>query len=136
MGCAVETNDDSDLIEGLLLGISSNDLHRIIDVLDTREKCGYIRKVTEAFDPVSGEPFGVVFIYCAACSHDVGMSVFIRPRNGKDNTQDELEDMAKVIQSAEGPSGSNMEYLTRLHETLVFWGIVDTHIDILFKLCS
>ena len=133
--CAVETQCDSDIVDGLVLDIPSDDLERVLDLLDMREKCGYMRKITRAFDHSSRNEIGDVFIYCAYLD-DPGIEVFVQPRNGVDNTRGELEQLAALIRSAEGSSGKNIEYLNRLFETLVNWGIVDCHIFTLYEICS
>ena len=133
--CAVETSNRADIIEGLLIEIPSDNVEGILNMLDVREKCGYIRTVTDAFDHMSTERIGEVFIYCAY-REDPNVTVFMNPRNGVDCTLDELEHIARVIRSANGPSGRNIEYLKRLYESLMQWGIYDDHIHTLYELCS
>jgi cation transport regulator ChaC len=133
--CAVETWDQSDEIQGLVLDLPFDDHERILDLLDVREKCGYIRKVTRAFEFDSHAEIGEVFIFCAY-RDDPGISVFICPRNGIDNTVDELQRIASTIRSAEGPSGKNLDYLRQLYDTLGRLGLADEHVNALLELCS
>ena len=133
--CAVETPDQNDEIEGLVLDLPFDDHKRILDLLDVREKCGYIRKVTRAFEFGSHAEIGEVYIFCAY-RDDPGISVFIRPKNGMDNTVDELQRIASTIRSAEGFSGKNVNYLLQPYNTLVRLGFADEHVDALFELCS
>jgi cation transport protein ChaC len=125
---AVETCDPSDYIEGLMLDIPPNIFREVIEQLDLREKCGYIRKLARAIEPDTGVSLGLVFIYCA-CDSDSILDVFMRPKNGLDNTQEELEGIARTISTAEGASGKNIDYLMRLRAALAELGSVDIHVD-------
>ncbi|MFK8080274.1 MAG: gamma-glutamylcyclotransferase [Granulosicoccus sp.] len=40
-----------------------------------------------------------------------------------------MDDLARLIHHRRGPSGTNLEYLLRLHEALADQGIQDTHVE-------
>jgi cation transport protein ChaC len=126
--CAVESSNVSDHIEGLILDIPPSCFREIMEQLDVREKCGYMRKLVHAFEPMTGSSLGRVFIY-SACDDDPYLDVFMRPMNGLDNTLVELESIARTIATAEGASGRNIDYLLQLHAALKAMGSVDYHVD-------
>ena len=54
---------------------------------------------------------------------------------GKDNTEEELAEISRIIYRAHGPSGSNMDYLVKLKESLDLLGISDDHVNSVFYAC-
>lgn len=124
---------EEDIVTGLIYEIPQNDIADVLTLLDRREKYGYIRSTTEAFCASDGSSLGECFVYIA--SFDPSIDVFLRPANGIDNSKLELENIARVISSASGPSGSNFEYLVNLRNALSLHSFIDWHVEQVYELC-
>ena len=124
--CLHATDIASDEVSGVLYEFDYCDKSDILKMLDIREKYGYIRQVSMSY--VAGVPFVDSFVY-TACFSDSSIDVFLHPLNGIDNSAAELYEISKVICTAKGPSGSNIDYLLKLKKCLDALGIADTHID-------
>jgi glutathione-specific gamma-glutamylcyclotransferase len=122
-------------VDGVLYEVDGDDLDMVLGILDIREKYGYELTVTLAFDTVTDASFGECFVYCA-CIFDPSINVFFGPFSDIHNTPEELESIAHRIQRAVGPSGRNIDYLLHLHESLLSYGFIDTHVSSLVYLCK
>ncbi len=92
----------------------------IIEDLDYREKGGYDR--TElSLTLRSGRSIE-------------GITYIARPHNPHYLGESSLEDIARQIRLSHGPSGSNKEYILKLHQTLEQHHIQDKHVDALAQL--
>jgi cation transport protein ChaC len=125
---------ESNFVSGLLYEVPETKQMEVLKLLDLREKCGYIRNVTEAFCSETGNSLGLSFIYTACL--DSTVDVFVRPIRGYDNTKEELVQICKRILTAVGPSGSNLDYLLRLKNALDSHGFEDPHVDYIYHLCT
>ena len=94
-----------------------------MDKLDFREKNGYARCETKFF-PLDGSDPKATIVYVA------------NEENPSWNTNHNLEDIAKQILEASGPSGSNLEYAYKLADTMreYFPNIEDDHLFELEKI--
>lgn len=96
------TSSQDDVVWGVAYEIAEENIERVLQHLDYREKNGYERS-TVKFYPKDNpdEPFDL-FLYIAT----------------RDNTsylgEAKIEDIAKQISESSGPSGSNSEYLFQL----------------------
>ncbi len=57
----------------------------------------------------------------------------MRVRWGDDGCGYDMDRAASIISSAEGPSGKNAEYLVNLRKFLISLGLVDHHVEELYK---
>ncbi len=90
--------------------------------LDHREKAGYQRVVTEIYGRDEPRPIGRALAYVAT-DRNPG---FVGPAP--------LAEIAEVIRSARGPSGSNRDYLLALERTLAEIRVTDDHVSALADL--
>jgi glutathione-specific gamma-glutamylcyclotransferase len=93
----------------------------ILAALDYREKAGYERVVADVRG-AADEVLGRALVYIAG------------PDNPNYLGPTPLEDIAEVAREREGPSGSNREYVLRLHEALCAIGAPDPHVSALARL--
>lgn len=100
------------------------DLQRILPQLDEREKHGYTRTLVEVFDD-EDQSRGEAVMYFAQPGAD---PAFLGPESD--------EEVARVIQKAVGPSGTNRQYLLELHKWCQSRGIEDEHVSTLVRLVA
>jgi cation transport regulator ChaC len=97
------------------------DLKTILDYLDHREKGGYDRLRLK----VSTE------------EGEVTALAYVGPPDSRQYVGPEDEAAtARIIASAVGPSGKNIDYLLNLQRALADMGERDSHVDTLVRLCS
>lgn len=102
----IPANDPKECVWGVAYEISDDQEEKVLEHLDYREKDGY-DKVEVAFHPYDTKlaPFNLT-IYVAHQDNPF----FLGPASAKE--------IARQIHSAEGPSGSNREYLLKLVEAM------------------
>ena len=100
--------------QGIAFRISPDNWSKTIRYLDDRERGGYERVLV---DLSLGSSIVSAVTYVA------------HPGNPHDAGNESYETIARIVKSAHGPSGSNQEYLTELHEALRVDGIVDEEIS-------
>ncbi len=106
---------------GTAYRIAAPDRDRILERLDHRESGGYERHVVTVRDldgPITDE----ALIYIGTAGN---------PNWGGPLPMDEI---ARVIARAEGPSGANIDYLMNLHASLTALDVQDEHVDELVEL--
>eukprot|EP00434_Breviolum_minutum_P022124 symbB.v1.2.019533.t1/scaffold1599.1/size109767/3 len=96
-------------VTGMAYEVEEEDWPAVLEALDIRERHGYTRTLTELYPtPSSSEVLGKAVVYCA---HEPKMTAaYTGP--------EALEDTAKVIAMAKGPSGPNDEYLFALLDAM------------------
>ncbi len=105
--------EEGGVCRGVLYRLGANQEQVLAD-LDVREKAGYVRELR----PINcGSERIEALVYRATEKN----RNFIGPAP--------LEDMAAQITRCVGPSGSNVEYLTRLAEALREMGRPDPHVE-------
>ncbi len=114
-------SDDKQATWGVAFRVAEKDRKSVIKYLDVREKGGYSQKVEDAYD-VQGKPFAKVLFYMGLESN----KAFVKNKDEKD--------IASIIAVAEGPSGTNQEYLEQLHKALRRYKIDDLHVSRLVQL--
>lgn len=104
------------LVHGMAYEVAEPDWPDVLEMLDVRERHGYVRTITDLFpsksrddDPVkTSTTVGRAVVYY---SHDP-------TRNAAYVGPEAIEKTAQIISCASGPSGRNDEYLFRLAESL------------------
>ncbi|KAK7083021.1 Cation transport regulator-like protein 2 [Halocaridina rubra] len=101
---------------GVAYKIGESDLEEVLTHLDHREKDGY-QRIPVTFHPqdLSVKPWELI-IYLGSETNPF----FTGPTNERQ--------IAEIIASAEGPSGSNSEYLFQLAQTMKTMGVQDCHL--------
>ncbi|MBX3196952.1 MAG: gamma-glutamylcyclotransferase [Labilithrix sp.] len=89
----------------------------ILAALDVREQAGFERRLLALHDRPDGAPFaeGVTWVAGAANAH------FLGPLPERE--------IAAYVRERRGPSGSNADYVLRLHEALRELGVADAHVE-------
>ncbi len=90
--------------------------------LDEREKAGYRHLHEDFYEP--GRPTPIPGVLCYVATPD--NPGFVGPAP--------LVEIAAVVRSAHGPSGSNREYVLKLAAALAEMGAVDEHVQALAEL--
>ena len=105
---------------GTAYRLPASDANNILEDLDYREKGGYDRTdLSLTLD--SGRTIA-------------GITYIAQPRNHNYLGESPLEDIARQITFSTGPSGSNKEYILKLHQTLEQYDIQDDHVATLAQL--
>lgn len=104
--------------EGLVYQLPELGRNDILGALDKREQDGYERTWLQARGDGSEEPF-TVLTWLAAAGNPSWVG------------EQPLDQLARLISTRQGPSGSNLEYLLRLHEAFEEMVIRDAHISAL-----
>ena len=104
--------------EGVVYKLPSRGRKAILEALDKREQDGYTRVRVNAYDEENAEIINVL----------TWMAV---PGNPSWVGEEPLAVVARLIASRHGPSGSNREYLMRLHLAFNELGILDPYIKAL-----
>mmetsp|Transcript_60867 Transcript_60867/g.135623 ORF Transcript_60867/g.135623 Transcript_60867/m.135623 type:complete len:124 (-) Transcript_60867:245-616(-) len=107
---------DSASTAGVCYRISEQDAAKVLEGLDFREKGGYTRAVIQVARPDDPTVTVRALLYTA---NPANPNFYEAP----------LEEAARIITSAVGPSGPNLEYFDRLAEWLTSVGEEDAHID-------
>lgn len=94
---------------------------RILDALDHREKQGYARHVVSTGFEDGAGPQALMYI--------------ATPDNPSFAGDTPLPELASIIATRKGPSGSNIEYLLKLADALRAMGVEDPHVFALEALC-
>lgn len=106
--------------EGRVFGIAENDVEQTLQALDYREKNGYERQQLKILTTEKGV---------------IDALTYIAPVNNAAWLGDASDEaIANQIQQANGPSGSNKEYVLSLHASLLADGIRDDHIKAIAEL--
>ena len=106
--------------EGIAYRLDAKDREAILHALDEREQDGYERTWVEA----------LVEKHEASVQALTWMAL---PGNPSWVGEEPMLALARLIAKRQGPSGSNREYLLRLHGALVELGIIDEHIESLVE---
>ena len=106
--------------EGLVYKLPSRGREAILDALDEREQDGYSRVWVTVYEEQNAQPVNAL-TWAAA------------PGNPSWVGEEPLAVVAGLIASRHGLSGSNREYLVRLHLALNELGIVDQYIETLVE---
>ncbi|XP_050722118.1 putative glutathione-specific gamma-glutamylcyclotransferase 2 isoform X4 [Eriocheir sinensis] len=114
----VASEDPEETVWGIAYKIGPEDQERVMAHLDHREKDGYQRTpVTFHPQDPSIQPWQLT-MYLGTESNP-----FFVGHNEKGE-----ESIAQIIASAEGPSGSNKDYLFQLADTMRTLGVSDSHL--------
>jgi len=106
--------------EGRVFGIAETDLEQTLQQLDYREKNGYERQQVKVLTTEKGI---------------VDALTYIAPVNNPAWLGDASDVViANQVQHANGPSGSNKDYVLSLHTSLLADGISDEHIKSIAEL--
>lgn len=102
---------------GLAYRVDAAAAETVLRLLDQREQGGYERHVVD-FQCVDGERSGCwpVLLYVA------------RPDNPEYLGPAPLQEIARQVRGCAGPSGTNLEYVLKLHAALTALGIEDEHV--------
>ncbi|MFK7997471.1 MAG: gamma-glutamylcyclotransferase [Granulosicoccus sp.] len=101
--------------EGLIYRLPEKGRDAILAALDKREQDGYERVWLQASN-VSGAGSFKALTWLASAGNPSWAG------------EQPIGQLARLIKSRHGPSGSNLEYLLRLHEALEQLGIQDVHV--------
>ncbi len=104
---------------GSAFRIDPAEADRILSSLDYREKGGYRRLQIEAW--FSDGKRAAALTYHAT------------PDNPNWLGEASLRDIARQVLDARGPSGDNLEYVQRLHQSLVEMERMDAHVEAVYK---
>lgn len=107
---------------GMGYRVAADRLDEVLAALDHREQAGYRRIETRLDLRDRHEPITSALLYVAA------------PDNPNFVGHAPLADIAAIVRIAEGPSGSNREYVVRLDESLIEMGGRDPHVSELAQL--
>lgn len=107
---------------GVAYRIAEHRWESVRDDLDDREKAGYRHLHEDFFERGRTAPIRGVLCYVATPDNPC----FVGPSP--------LAEIAAIVRSAHGPSGSNREYVLRLAAALVEMGAVDEHVQALAAL--
>jgi len=113
--------DEKGLVWGNAYRVAEENREAVIEYLDEREKGGYSQSVHPAYGRDGSKAFDVLF-YIGTEDN----KAFI---NGE-----KIEDTAKIIAKAVGPSGKNVDYLGMLHKALRDAKVEDPHVEQLVSL--
>lgn len=102
---------------GCAYRIDPRDAEAILTALDAREQAGFERRPLPLFDTPGGEPFGEGVTWVAGPTNTHFLGPLPEP------------EIANVIRSRRGPSGTNTEYVLRLREALRELDVVDEHVE-------
>jgi len=102
--------------EGLVYRLPDQGRDQILAKLDEREQDGYERAWLKAIKVEGGDSV-TVLTWLAEEGNPSWMG------------EQPMEDLAELISSRQGPSGSNRDYLLRLHEAFLEMGINDEHVS-------
>ena len=100
--------------DGVVYGIDTRDEAKILDYLDVRESGGYERAHIEVVLDSGRHVTALTYVGSVQNPNYLGSAP--------------VSEMAAHIQSSNGPSGANIDYLLALYEALESWKIEDPHI--------
>lgn len=107
---------------GMVYRVSPEDAEQVLAGLDHREKGGYARREVDVHLPERARSQAGVLVYLAT------------PENPNYLGHASLDDIARQVRGARGPSGHNVEYVLRLAEALREMGAEDEHVFSLAEL--
>ncbi|XP_045113141.1 putative glutathione-specific gamma-glutamylcyclotransferase 2 isoform X6 [Portunus trituberculatus] len=112
----VGSENPEEPVWGIAYNIAKEDVDRVVAHLDHREKDGY-QKIPVTFHPQDSsiQPWQLI-IYLGSETNPFFVG------------QSDEENIAQIIAYAEGPSGSNKEYLFQLADTMRTLGVFDPHL--------
>ena len=99
---------------GLLFGVTVKDFEAVVERLDRRESHGYERHQIDVFTESSAFS-ALTYVAPAENEFDAGVLGWV--------------EMTDIIRGAAGPSGSNLNYVAKLHETLTSHEITDPYVN-------
>jgi len=112
-------NQPGEKCSGRAYRVSQIHKSEVLESLDNREKGGYHRLVTN--------------IYFDDIDFISGITYHATPGNPNYLGEAPYSRIANEIVSAQGPSGSNTEYVYKLHESLQQMNTTDSHVSSVFK---
>ena len=111
--------DPTGYCDGVAFRVLSDHLQSILEYLDERESGGYTRIIS----PID-------------MGHIVHATVYVANQNNPHYLGPaDLDQMAQHIVRSQGPSGTNLQYLTELARSLDNWRIKDKHVLDLHAQC-
>lgn len=113
--------DEAGEVHGIAFALPSGEEEAILAALDEREQEGYERRALWA--EVETEDGGMAELEVITWIASPGNRWHLGPAP--------LEVMLEGVLAARGPSGTNVEYVLRLHETLSVLGVEDAHVTAL-----
>jgi glutathione-specific gamma-glutamylcyclotransferase len=99
---------------GMAYRVGGDDLPRVLDELDYREKQGYRRVQTSVYLRSARAVAALVYVATPDNPHFLGPTP--------------LADIAAVVRRSRGPSGHNVEYVLELARALEKLGVTDPHV--------
>jgi len=108
-------SDPGEVCRGRAYRVSQDRQDEVLASLDHREKGGYERLVID--------------IFFSEANFTPGVTYHATPENPNYLGEAPYCDIAKQITSAHGPSGSNTEYIYKLHESLQQMNATDNHVN-------
>ena len=112
---------NGDQCHGVAFRVSPENWSKTLRYLDDRERGGYERVMV---DLSLGSAIVSAITYVAP------------PGNPHDAGYESYETIARIVKNAHGPSGSNREYITELHEALRVEGIVDKEMSNIVRMLT
>jgi len=114
--------DPAGLCWGMAYRVDSAGMTGVLDRLDLREQAGYQRTWME--------------VHLRDRPESVRAVVYLADRSNPNFAEAPVDQIAEVIRRARGPSGSNRDYLERLHAVLHEIGGRDDHVTALWELVA
>ncbi len=112
--------DESSQCVGVAFGIANQDWEEVKNNLDYREKNGYKRHLVQ----IAFENIGLT----------TALTYIAGPENPSYSPFFEISrDIANQVLKAEGPSGTNLQYLSSLHKSLLEMGTEDHEVSSLLE---
>lgn len=130
---ATLTPADGERCYGVAYGIAPEDVDAVLAYLDVREQDGYSRERVTVYRHEVGEKLGErdsevlcrgALVYIATASN---------VRYLREESERTIDALSRCIVGARGPSGTNVEYLYRLHDALAAMRVEDEHVAALVR---
>jgi cation transport regulator ChaC len=115
--------DPQGLCWGMAYRVAGGGLSNVLDDLDLREQAGYQRSWVDVHlrDRADGP---------------IRALVYLADRDNPNFVEAALPEIAEIVRSAHGPSGSNRDYVEKLHASLRDMGGRDDHVAALWELVA
>lgn len=117
---ATLVRDEAASVAGLVYELPRDEAHAILVAIDEREQGGYDRVTVRVTLEDTGESMEAI-------------TWIAHPSNPFHLGPASLEAMVADVLEAVGPSGTNVEYVLKLEETLTALGFVDDHVTTLAR---